>query len=106
MFAAITLFTLAVGIGANTVVFTVLEGVLLKPLAYPHAGELAGVRLSATGINLKNFDLSPSDYFIFREQGKMWHDIGIYAGESASVTGIAEPERVGTLLVTDGTRLE
>src|SRR5579859_6523453 len=43
MFTAITLITLAAGVGANTVVFSVLEGVLLKPLPYPHAQELVGV---------------------------------------------------------------
>jgi len=43
MFAAITLITLAAGVGANTVVFSVLEGVLLKPLPYPKPEELVGV---------------------------------------------------------------
>ncbi len=41
MFTAITLITLAAGVGANTVVFSVLEGVLLKPLPYPKPGELS-----------------------------------------------------------------
>ena len=102
MFSAITLLTLGVGIGANTVVFTVLDGVLMKPLAYTHAEDLAGVWLTAPGINVADFYLSPSDYFVFREQGMTWQDIGIYTGDSVSVTGIAEPEQVDTLLVTDG----
>jgi len=63
VFTAITLITLAAGIGANTAVFSVLEGVLLKPLPYPHAEQLAAVRLTAPGINIKDFELSPSDYF-------------------------------------------
>lgn len=103
MFTVITLITLAAGVGANTVVFSVLEGVLLKPLPYPRAEELVGVWLTAPGINLKDTDLSPSDYFIFREQGRTLQDIGLYAGDSVSVTGIAEPEQVSALLVTDGT---
>ena len=102
VFTAITLITLAAGIGANTAVFSVLEGVLLKPLPYPHSEELAAVRLSAPGINIKDFELSPSDYFIFREQSTTFQDIGLYQGDSGSVTGAAEPERVDSLIVTDG----
>ena len=102
VFTAITLITLAAGIGANTAVFSVLEGVLLKPLPYPHSEQLAAVRLTAPGINIKDFELSPSDYFIFREQSATFQDIGLYQGDSVSVTGTAEPERVDALIVTDG----
>jgi len=103
MFALLTLVTLAAAVGANTVVFSVLEGVLLKPLPYPGGEQLVGIRLAAPGIHLEDFDLSPSDYFIFREQGRTFQDIGLYTGDSVSVTGMAEPEQVVTLLVTDGT---
>ena len=103
MFTAITLVTLAAGVGANTVVFSVLEGVLIKPLPYPKPDELIGVWLTAPGIHLKEFELSPSDYFIFREQNRTLQDIGLYAGDSVSATGIAEPEQVRALRVTDGT---
>lgn len=103
MFAVITLVTLAAAVGANTVVFSVLEGVLLKPLPYPSAEQLAAVWLTAPGISLKEFELSPSDYFIFREQGRTFQDIGLYMDLSVSVTGMAEPEQVPALLVTDGT---
>ena len=103
MFTVITLITLAAGVGANTVVFSVLEGVLLKPLPYPKPDELIGVWLTAPGINLKEFELSPSDYFIFRDQNRTLQDLGLYAGDSVSVTGVAEPEQVRALRVTDGT---
>jgi len=85
------------------VVFSVLEGVLLKPLPYPKPEELIGVWLTAPGIQLKDFELSPSDYFIFRDQNRTLQDIGLYAGDSVSVTGVAEPEQVSALRVTDGT---
>jgi MacB-like periplasmic core domain len=103
MFTAITVLTLAAGIGANTAVFSVLQGALLKPLPYPQAEELVGVWLTAPGIQIKDLDLSPSDYFIFREQSRSFQDIGLYAGDSGTVTGLVEPEQVSTLLVTDGT---
>src|SRR5258708_5978938 len=103
MFTAITLITLAAGVGANTVVFSVLEGVLLKPLPYPKPDELVGVWHTAPGIQIKDLNMSPSDYLIYREQNKTLQDIGLYNGDSVSVTGIAEPEQVDALRVTDGT---
>jgi putative ABC transport system permease protein len=103
MFTVITLITLAAGVGANTVVFSVLEGVLLNPLPYPHPEELITVAQAAPGINIPELQAAPSMYFIYRDQGQSFQDIGMYAGDSVSVTGLAEPEQVRALLVTDGT---
>src|ERR1700745_44763 len=97
MFTVITLITLAAGVGANTVVFSVLEGVLLKPLPYPHSEELVGGWHTAPGIGLPELQLSPSDYFIYREQGRTFQDIGMYQGDSVSVTGAGEPEQLPAL---------
>jgi predicted permease len=103
MFTVITLITLAAGVGANTVVFSVLEGVLLKPLPYPHSEELVGVWHTAPGINIPELNMSPSNYFIYREQGHSFQDVGMYQGDSVSVTGVGEPEQVRALDVSDGT---
>src|ERR1700720_2662486 len=103
MFTAITLITLAAGVGGNTVVFSVLEGVLLKALPYPKPDELIGVWHTAPGIQITDLDMSPSDYFTYREQNRTMQDIGMYSGDSVSVTGVAEPEQVPALRVTDGT---
>jgi predicted permease len=103
MFTAITLITLAAGVGANTVVFSVLEGVLLKPLPYPRAEDLVGVWQTAPGLNIKDLNIAPSTYFIFREQNQSFIDIGAYQYDSVSITGVAEPEQVQALRVTDGT---
>src|ERR1700691_1454307 len=103
MFTAITLITLAAGVGGNTVVFSVLEGVLLKPLPYPHSEELVGVWQKAPGLNILALNIAPSTYFIFREQNKSFIDIGAYTGDSLSIAGVAEPEQVQALDVTDGT---
>src|SRR6266853_1133473 len=103
MFTVITLITLAAGVGANTVVFSVLEGVLLKPLPYPHSEELVGVWHTAPGINIPELNMSPSNYCIYREQGRTFQDIGMYQGDSVSVTGIGEPEQVASLNVTEAT---
>ena len=103
MFMAVTLVTLAVGIGANTAIFSVIEGVLLKPLPYPQAEQLVGVQLTSPAFNISYVPLSPSAYFIFREQSRAFQDIGLFSGDSANVTGVAEPEKLQSMLVTDGT---
>lgn len=103
LFTFITLVTLAFGVGANTVIFSVLEGVLLKPLPYPHPEQLIGVWHKATGVGIENLNMSPSVYFIDREQNTTFQDIGAYDGDSLSVTGAGEPEQVRGLDVTDGT---
>jgi predicted permease len=103
LFTVIILITLAAGVGANTVVFSVLEGVLLKPLPYPNPDELVGVWHTAPGIQLKDVEMSPSNYFVYRDQNKTFQDIGLYYDDSVSITGLAEPEKVKALRVTDGT---
>ncbi len=103
LFTAITLITLAIGVGANTVIFSVVEGVLLKPLPYPHPEQLIGVWHTAPGINIKDLNMAPSIYFIDREQNTTLQDIGVYDGDSLNVTGAGEPEHVRGLDVTDGT---
>jgi predicted permease len=102
LFTAITLITLAVGIGANTVVFSVVEGVLLKPLDYPHSEELIGLWHTAPGIGLKELNMAPFLYFIYREQNTSFQDVGIYQGDSLTVTGVGQPEHVPGLDVSDG----
>jgi predicted permease len=103
LFTTITLLTLAVGVGANTVIFSVVEGVLLKPLPYPHPEQLIGVWHTAPGIGLKELNMAPSIYFIDREQSTTLQDIGVYGGDSFNVTGTGQPDHVRGLDVTDGT---
>ena len=102
VFTAVTLFTLAAGVGANIAVFSVVEGVLLKPLPYPHPESLVGVWHTAPGLNLEDVNMAPSNYFIYREQNRVFEDIGMYQGDSVSVTGQGTPEQVQALDVTDG----
>ncbi len=107
MFTVIALLTLAIGIGANTAVFSVVNSVLLKPLPYPKAEELVGLWQTAPGAaGLANFSdglrLSPSMYFTYAEQNRTFQALGVWIGATASVTGLAEPEQVRTVLVSDG----
>ena len=102
LFTTVTLLTLAIGIGANAVVFSVVNGVLFKPLAYPHPERLIGVWHSAPGVNIPNLNMAPFLYFIDREQNTTLEDIGMYRGDAYSLTGAAQPEHVQGIDVTDG----
>jgi predicted permease len=101
-FTIIAVVTLALGIGANTAIFSVIDGVLLEPLPYPHPVELVAVRHTAPGLNIKDLSSSDSCYFIYREQSRAFQDIGLYRNDSVNITGMTEPERVSALDVTDG----
>jgi predicted permease len=103
MFAAVAVLTLGLGIGANAAIFSVINGVLLKPLPYPDAGRLVGVWHSAPGMNIPLLNQSPATYFTYREEGRVFEDIGLWDDTSVSVTGAGEPERIEALMVTDGT---
>jgi putative ABC transport system permease protein len=106
-FAATVLLTLAIGIGANTTVFSVVNGVLLKPLPYPDSEQLVSLWLNAPGAGgLANFSsglqLSASMYYTFSEQNRTFESMGIWTPSNASVTGVAEPEQVRTEMISDG----
>lgn len=103
MFTAITLVTLAIGVGANTAIFSVVSSVLLKPLPYPDPDRLVAVWQTAPGIGIPDVNASPATYFTYREESRAFQDIGLWRSESVTVTGLAEPEHLESLVVTDGT---
>ena len=102
-FTAVAVFTLALGIGANTAIFSVIRGVLLKPLPFPEPDALVGVWHTAPGLGFPVMNQSPATYFTYREEARVFEDIGLWDNTAVSVTGSGEPERVQALLVTDGT---
>jgi predicted permease len=106
-FAATVLLTLAIGIGANTAVFSVLNSVLLRPLPYPEPQQLAAMRLNAPGApGLTDFRdelrLSASMYLTFAAHNSSFQSMGVWLPGTASITGIAQPEQVNTAVITDG----
>jgi predicted permease len=106
-FAATVLLTLAIGIGANTAVFSVVNSVLLQPLAYPDAGRLVSLSLNAPGAAglasfQKGLPLSASMYFTFSEQNRTFQSLGIWFRRKANLTGLARPEEVNVAFVSDG----
>jgi putative ABC transport system permease protein len=102
LFTAVTILTLAIGIGATTAIFSVVYGVLLKPLPFVEPDRLVGVWHNAPGMNLDLLNQSPSTYFTYRDQSRTFVDNALYVENQVSITGRGEPERVRALVVTDG----
>jgi predicted permease len=102
MFTLIVVATLAIGIGANTAIFSVIDGILLKPLPYSHSEDLVSLDHKAPGLDIASAGIAPFLYYIYREQGRSFEDVGMWNNSSVSVTGLAEPEQVNVLEVTDG----
>jgi len=106
-FTAVVVLTLAVGIGANTAVFSVLNSVLLKPLSYPRAEELVALRLIAPGVPglataSDGLSLSPSMYVTYAEQNRAFQALGVWVSTISTITGLAEPEQIRVIGITDG----
>jgi predicted permease len=102
LFTLVTLATLAIGIGANSAIFGVLNGILLKPLAYPHAEELISIDHRAPGVNIPHLGIAPFLYFTYRDEGRTLQDLGMWDSDAVAVTGTAEPQQVESVDVTDG----
>src|ERR1035438_10246825 len=94
-FTAIVLVTLALGIGANTAVFSVLNGVLIKALPYLRSQELGGVWHVAPGIAGIRGDIrcAPTMFFTYREESHAFQEFGLWSNDDASITGVGEPEQ-------------
>lgn len=106
-FTVVALLTIAIGIGANAAVFSVVDAVMLRPLRYPDSQQLVALRQAAPGAaGLTSFvdglRLSDSMYFTYSENNKSFQAMGVWAPGSANVTGVGEPEQVKTIAVTDG----
>lgn len=106
-FTATVLLTLAIGIGANTAVFSVVNRVLLRPLTYPDSGRLVALWLNAPGAEgLSTFNsglkLSSSMYLTFSRQNRTFQSMGVWTMRYANVTGIAQPDQVNAAFVSDG----
>ena len=82
-----------------------INGVLIKPLPYPHSDELVGIWHTAPGLPgiTRNLNCSPTNYFTYLDQNRTFERVGIWQGGGASVTGSGDPEQVRTLGVTYGT---
>ena len=101
-FAATAVLTLALGLGATTAIFSLIYGVLLKPLPFDEPQALVTVRQDAP--RFVGLNQGPATYFTYRENNQAFEDIGAWDGTTVSITGGGEmPERVDGLMVSSST---
>ncbi|HET7923310.1 MAG TPA: ABC transporter permease, partial [Rhodanobacteraceae bacterium] len=104
-FTTVAVATLAIGIGATTAVFSVVDGVLLKPLPYPDADRLVAVWHDAPGAPgltavAGGLQISPSMLVTYQDENRSFDKVGVWTPSRLNVTGFAEPEQVAGVLVT------
>jgi putative ABC transport system permease protein len=99
-FATVAVLTLALGIGANTAVFSVINGVLLEPLPYEAPEELVTVTSAFPIVAFDRFWISPPEYFELREWNEVFEDVGGYRTGSASIETFDRPLRVPSAIAS------
>ena len=94
-FTAVAVVTLALGIGANTAMFSVVNAVLLEPLPYKDASRLVTLWETHTAFGSSGPGaVTDPDYVQWREQNQVFEDVGAFHGETSNLTGVGEPERL------------
>jgi predicted permease len=101
---AVVITTLAIGIGANAAVFSVVNGVLLRPLPYPDPDRLIALHHTAQfqGTAANDVRLSSTMYLTYKEHNQTFAEFGVWDSRAATVTEIAAPEEVRAVVVTYG----
>ena len=93
-FAAVVVVTLALGIGASTAIFSVVNAVLLRPLPFPHAERLQVVWGNYRTLNIERLPAKAAEYEDYAKQTEVFDAVAAYANHNFNVTTGAEPERV------------
>jgi predicted permease len=100
-FAAVAILTAALGIGANTSIFSIVNAVLLRPLPYPEAGRLVSPANVAKD-NFMGLGVGDFEYAAWRDQAKIFDGVAAYTGRPFTITGNGEPEKLKAQIVTPG----
>ena len=101
-FTFVAAITLALGIGANTAIFSLVNGILLQPLPYDEADRLVGVWNTAPGLDVEQITQSPALHFTYEDEGSVFEDLGLWNRGTTAVTGLDEALQEDAIWVTDG----
>ena len=96
----IVLLTIAIGIGATTAIFSVVNGVILQPLAYPQSGQLVSVATKFPTMGFDRFWMSPPEYFELGEWAESFQGTAGYRGGDVSIVGAEDPLRARAVNAT------
>src|SRR5215469_76433 len=91
---AVAVLSLALGIGANTAMFSLVDAVLIRPLAYGDADRLMMIWGDASSIGFPRNDLSPADYNDLKSRNTVFAGMAAIGFHSLNLTGIGEPEKI------------
>jgi putative ABC transport system permease protein len=101
-FLIIASLTLALGVGAVTAIFSVVNGVLLKPLPYPQADRLVAIGSTAPGLGYDRFPLSPDLFLFYQQHNTVFEDSALLQRRRANLTQSGSPEVVDSMVTTGG----
>src|ERR687891_333001 len=93
-YAAVTILTLALGIGANTAIFSIVNGVILRPLGYPKPEQLMYLTTQFPAFGFDQFWVSPPEYFEFREINQSFSAVGAFTTGEVNLSAGDRPLRV------------
>ena len=99
-FTAVALVTLALGIGANSAIFTVVNAVVIRPLPFPSSEQLVRVTADLAGLGTRDIGMSPPELFDYRDDAGIFQGIAGLYPINANLTEVDEPERVEVMLVS------
>ena len=99
-YAAVTILTLALGIGANSAIFSVINGVLLKPLPYPDSERLLFITSQFPTLGFQQFWVSAPEFIEFRERQRSFDDVGAYRAGAINLGTSDQPRRVNSAIIT------
>ncbi|HSE19713.1 MAG TPA: ABC transporter permease [Pyrinomonadaceae bacterium] len=99
-FTIVAVITLALGIGANTAIFSLVNSILLRPLPFREPDRLVRMLQASPMLGLSSWGVSQADFAAYREQNRSFEAVAIYNTTAANLTGVGEPERLPIVVAT------
>src|SRR3954468_20601833 len=92
-FALVTVLTLALGIGANTAIFSVVNAVILRPLGYPQPDQLVYISTQFPTLGFDQFWVSPPEFFELKERTRSFSSVGAFATAQVNLSAADRPRQ-------------
>lgn len=99
-YAIVTILTLALGIGANTAIFSVVNAVILKPLGFPEPERLIFITSQFPALGFDQFWVSPPEFIEFRDRNQAFENVGAYSSGAVNLGTQTQPLRVNSAVIT------